>query len=708
MKKSRDELEKENKRLKERLSRLAADKSRFQLVSSILTDIAAVQGLENIVLKAVNSIMNALGGMNVILYYRTGNGWHCCDIAEGIKDLSTIDDPDVLRSIEKGIFVEADFYAYPGSEIKIDGLKNTVKSWTYPLESGGHIFGAVKMEGVFLEYSEDIRNELVMITGYLAFSLWNEINSSGRLSNAYEALKDEMDKRNREEIRYRNTIESSFEGFWIIDIQGNFLEVNDTYCRMTGYDKDEILKMKIPDIEVNDSEADVEKRMERIIQNGMERFESRHRCRDGSEIDVEINITYSPYYSDTFFVFIRDTTWKKKEEAEKEALEKQLQHAQKSEAIGTLAGGIAHDFNNLLVPLIGYSELLLREIPEDSKSHGKVLNILKASERARDLVQQILMFSRKNEDERIMVDINKVADEAVILLSASIPKSVDLKFEPAESSINIIADPSQIHQVLINLVTNAFHAVERNQKGQIRVSVYNKKISSGKGGGLRTPPGDYAVIKVSDNGTGINKETLDKIFDPYFTTKNRGKGTGLGLAVVQGIVKSHGGSLSVESSEGKGSDFFVYFPVPLRTAGSKNQHSSEMSDFKMSGNGNILIVDDESYILDIEADILENLGYSVVKAEGPVAALDIFRKSERAFDLLITDMTMPFMSGADLAHKLRKINPSLPVIICTGYSEKISPQNKELFGINEVLMKPLGSGILARTVNQILSGEESF
>ena len=703
--KNKHYLEDENRRLNERLRILASEKSHYQLVSGILTEIAKAQGLENIALQSVFSIMNALGGMNVLLYYRTEKSWYCCDVSSGLKEIDVIDDPLVQNSIDEGIFIEENTVADPGSEMILEGIVNNIQSWVYPLKSGKNVFGAVKMEGIFHKYSDDIMGDLPMITTFIASALWNEISSSGKLYSAYESLKEEMEKRTQNELLYRNTIESSFDGFWIVDKTGKFIEVNEAYCSMTGYSKSRMLDMWIPDIEVFDSSADVEQRMLRIMKSGRERFETKHRCRDGSIIDVEVNTTYSPYIAETFFVFIRDISWRKKEEAERIALEKQLQNAQKAEAIGTLAGGIAHDFNNLLVPLIGYSELLLRELPEKSRAHKRVAQMLKASERARDLVSQILVFNRKNDEEREIVDISEVVRDAVNLLSSTIPKSTSIRLESGKNNIMISADPSKIHQVVINLVVNAYHAVKEIPGGKITIAFSEKRVLSEKDEPAGLIPGDYAVLKISDNGMGIDKSTLSKIFDPYFTTKQRGKGTGLGLAVVQGIVRSYEGGIYVESTPGTGSDFYVYFPVYRKDLCSFKESSGDLYEGNISGKGNILLVDDEEYILDIESVILEELGYSVVPVNDTGRAVEIFRKSEKSFDLLITDMTMPVLSGVDLAGELRKINPSLPVIICTGYSEIINPQNKDLFGIDEVLMKPLGHNILAETVKKILSAE---
>ncbi|MBI9105075.1 MAG: PAS domain S-box protein [Spirochaetales bacterium] len=699
-----DILEAEVLKLTQRLQILAREKSHYQMASEILTNIAQKQGLEETARQAVFTIMNALGGSNVILYYKTEKSWYSCDIYSDPQEIPGVVDWEVLAVLKKGKFLE--FEGKENSDECIFGAEGTpLKSWLYPLRVAEQIFGAVKMEGVFFEYAEDIQGELKIIIKYLSLSLLNEINASGKLFSAFEALKEEsrklkveMDERLREEKRYRKTIESSFDGFWIVDTTGKFLEVNEAYCRMIGYTKNELLSMSIMDVEASESPEDTKNRLTRIERIERDRFETKHRHKDGTILDVECNTTYSEGRPNVFYVFIRDITERNKAEIEKERLQRQLQQSQKMEAVGTLAGGIAHDFNNLLFPLMGYAELLKEDIPSGSEQAKMVEQILVAAERSKELIKQILSFSRHNDEELKTVKLQDIIRETMVLLSSSIPKSIEISVDIEETCPPVLANPVQINQVIINLVTNAYHAAGDAQ-GKIYLSLSEVEIPYNFQGSDEASPGHYTLLKVADKGVGIKKEDMEKIFDPYYTTKVRGKGTGLGLAVVQGIIKNHGGSISLFSQQGKGTEFHIFLPV----AGSvEAEGPNEIQLTATGGHERILVVDDEEYIVEMEKMILERLGYDVVSVVGANKAIEAFNTSPESFDLLITDMTMPDYTGIQLAEKIRAKKPDLPVVICTGFSEQINRENKHEFGIDMVLQKPVEKKELANAVRSLL------
>jgi CheY-like chemotaxis protein len=367
------------------------------------------------------------------------------------------------------------------------------------------------------------------------------------------------------------------------------------------------------------------------------------------------------------------------------------------EAIGTLAGGIAHDFNNILSAVIGYTEIALADMPEDTSQHRNLQEVLKAGSRAKDLVKQILTFSRQTEQELKPLQINQIVRETLKLLRASLPTTVKIS-QDIQSDSAVLADPTQVHQVIMNLCTNAAHAM-RTKGGQLKIDLSDVVL----GGSFieqhpYLSPGAYIKLRVIDTGHGMEKAILDRIFDPFFTTKERGEGTGMGLAVVLGIVKSHGGAITVESEVGKGSIFNVFLPVILQEV----DHEVKTRGPIPTGTERILFIDDEKSLVDLGQQILERLGYKVTIRTSSVEALELFMEQPEKFDLVITDMTMPNMTGDELAGKLMNIRADIPVILCTGYSERISRERAHRLGIKEFILKPIVMRELAKTVRGVL------
>jgi len=379
--------------------------------------------------------------------------------------------------------------------------------------------------------------------------------------------------------------------------------------------------------------------------------------------------------------------------------ERQLQQVMKLQAIGTLAGGIAHDFNNILFPIVGYTELTMDDIPADSQARQNLEEILKATNRAKELVQQILTFSRQGGQERKPLQVQFLIKEALKLLRATIPSTIDIEYNVDEACGHIMGDPTQIHQVVMNLCTNAYHAMQETG-GTLEVALKEVVISYEKSVehvGMKV--GRHLELMVKDTGHGMGAEVLERIFEPYYTTKELGKGTGLGLSVIHGIIKNHGGDISVSSLPDKGTTFTVYLPViddvdveiePVQTTTASQ------------GNEHILLVDDEKQIIDIEQQILERLGYTVTPKTDSREALEDFAARPERFDLVITDMTMPKMTGDQLARKLMGIKPDIPVILCTGFNETINEEKALAMGIDKFIMKPIVKDDLARTIRTVL------
>ncbi len=381
-------------------------------------------------------------------------------------------------------------------------------------------------------------------------------------------------------------------------------------------------------------------------------------------------------------------------------MEEELRQAHKMESIGTLAGGIAHDFNNILSIIIGNAELALDDTPDWNPSHRNIKEIKTASLRAKDVVKQLLSFSRKMEQEQKPIDITNVIKESLSLIRSSVPSSIEIRDNTPESCDTILADSTQIHQVLINLCTNAAHAMSEDG-GLLEVSLRKYVIEKRSNSIFKDmTPGNYLELIVADTGTGIEIETCEKIFDPYFTTKEVGKGTGMGLAVVHGIVKNHKGEIYVNSVPGKGTTFTILFPI---TAKPQEQITKpEAVKPTPSGGETILFVDDEEALVDMAKLILGRLGYTVQISTNPVEALALFEADPTLFDLVISDMTMPQMSGIKLSEKIKEIQNDIPIIICTGHSSLIDEERAKDIGISAFAMKPITMSEIEKLIRGVL------
>lgn len=389
-------------------------------------------------------------------------------------------------------------------------------------------------------------------------------------------------------------------------------------------------------------------------------------------------------------------------EEERSRMEAQLRQAQKMEALGTLAGGIAHDFNNILAVIIGYTEFILMRAQETSQTEAELREVLAAANRARDLVQQILTFSRVSEQEKKPVQASLIVKEALKMLRASLPSTIQIDQQVYSNAI-VMGDPTQIHQVIMNLCTNAAHALQ-DRTGTLRVTLDETFLTPDDITRYSSmAPGPYLRLAVSDTGTGIDPDIRERIFDPFFTTKEQGVGTGLGLAVVHGIVKSHGGAIDVESTLGIGSTFTVLLPILPKTAVPDIMPSTPLP----RGSERILVVDDEPSLVAIVKLLLEDLGYIVECRTSSLEALELFhiRYHDAPFDLVITDMTMPQMTGIELAEQLHALQPELPILLCTGFSDKLISADVQHHGITELLIKPIKAATLAKLVRQALARE---
>ena len=523
-------------------------------------------------------------------------------------------------------------------------------------------------------------------------------DSNGNLSQVIEYCLDISERKQGEEERRRlvTAIEQGVDSVVITDRDGMIQYVNPSFEKITGYTRDEVIGRNPRILQSGKHDALFYQEMWKTLASGKAwQGHLINKKKDGTLFEEEVSIT--PVLNEAGEIINQVAV--KRDVTGQIRLEEQLRQAQKMEAIGTLAGGIAHDFNNILAPILGYSELVLTKLSPDDPLAADLQQISKAAGRAKDLVQQILAFSRQAPQERKPFQPHLVVKEALKLLRASLPSTIEIREEISPECGAILADPTQLHQIIMNLCTNAYHAM-RECGGVLGVRLTKITIEDGnRPPSTELAPGNYVVLEVSDTGYGMEQKTLAHIFDPYFTTKAKGEGTGLGLSVVHGIVKSYQGHITVDSEPGKGTRFYVYLP---RMAEEHSLTEAVCSKPIPTGTERLLLVDDENVITTMLKAILANLGYQITIANNSQEALDLITHTPSAFDLLITDMTMPHLTGVELAAKALVIRSDLPVILCTGFSDLINKEQAHALGIRAYLMKPISIHQLATTVRKVL------
>jgi PAS domain S-box-containing protein len=509
------------------------------------------------------------------------------------------------------------------------------------------------------------------------------------------------------EEKYRNILESIEEGYYEVDLAGNLTFFNDPVCKMLGYSRDELMGMNNRQYTDEKNSKELYRVYSEVYrtEKSVKGFEWSVFGKDGTERFGEASVSLMKDVDGRpvgFRGIVRDVTNRKLAEQENQKLWAQLQQAQKMEAIGTLAGGIAHDFNNILTVILGCTELSLLDVPEDNPIYKHLAQVRQAGLRATDLVKQILAFSRQAEQERKIIQPGIIVKEALKMLRASLPSTIQIQQYIGKEQGLVMADPTQIHQILMNLCTNAAQAM-REEGGILKVSLTNLQVGNEEAeqySGLS--PGPYVHLTVSDTGQGMTPEVRERIFDPYFTTKAIGEGTGLGLAVVYGIIKSYKGSVKVHSEPGKGSRFEVFLPrMDYAETGAK----TEEPELVPGGNEKVLLVDDEEALVYTVRKQLESLGYQVTARTSSQQALEAFRAGPGEFDVLITDMTMPHLTGMELSKQIKQIRSDIPILLCTGFSEMIDEEKAKKLGIQAFLIKPIARREMAETLRKVLDGE---
>lgn len=505
----------------------------------------------------------------------------------------------------------------------------------------------------------------------------------------------------------RTVIDTLPDLVWLKDEKGRYLFCNSKFESLYGA-SEEIIQGKTDYDFVPKELADFFRKHDQIAMDagGPSKNEEEVTFAEDGHVELLETIKTPMYDADGKLIGVlgiaRDMTDLKLAEENRKELEKRLKHAYKMEAIGTISGGIAHDFNNILGIIIGNTELAFDGLMESDPARQNLEEIKMAGMRAADIVRQLLNYSRKTKQDKAVIDIVPVVKESARLLRSSIPASVEIHLDIPEWLPFIEADSTQIQQMFLNLCTNASHAMEE-RGGTLTISAAETTLTQDTVF-FNTQPlsaGNYIQFSIDDTGNGIDQDTLGKIFDPYFTTKAIGKGTGMGLAIVHGIVTNHHGGITVSSEPGRGTRFKVLLPLATKQPAASPPPAEELS----SGSETVLLVDDEESLLQINARRLKQLGYTVITEKDPRQALERVKTAPEHIDIIVTDMTMPHMTGERLITEVMKIRPDLPVILCTGYSNRIDKKSALAVGATEYLEKPFETSVLAKAIHRVLSSK---
>lgn len=555
-------------------------------------------------------------------------------------------------------------------------------------------------EGV--QYSCEFR--LKMVTNEYLWILGRgkamEFDTNGDIKRVIGTHTDISDTKTAQEM-FEKIFESSPVLMTISEISsGRFIKVNKCFEKVTGFSRERAVGMQSTELGFI-SKEDRSKLIRNL--NG-----------DGQITGLELNLkkadgeVFPCYYSAVLvdiggkqhlFSLAQDLSEKKRAELRTKQLEKQLQQAQKLEAIGVLSGGIAHDFNNILGVIIGFTDMVLDDVPPGSMIRNDLEKVLQAGYRGKDLVGQILAFSRQSQDELVPLQLQSIIKEVLKMLRSSLPSTIKINRQIDGSCGPVEADPSQMHQVLMNLCTNAYHAME-DKGGVLTIEFRPATIIPASLHGYAEETGArFLELVISDTGIGIEDEIIDLIFDPFFTTKAKGRGTGMGLFIAYGIVQKYNGTISVESTPGHGTAFHVFLPE----SNCKLIELPQVQEFSELGREHIMFIDDEQLLVEMGKTMLERLGYMVTGLTGSKEALEVFSASPDDFDLIITDQTMPEMTGLELAKTVLQKRPSLPIIMCTGYSSHVNEEIAKQYGIRKLLYKPIIKSNLANLIREIFS-----
>ncbi|MFH2091215.1 MAG: cache domain-containing protein [Pseudomonadota bacterium] len=602
-----------------------------------------------------------------------------------------------LNRVEDGTYLEINegftkIMGYSYEEI-IGKSSIALNIWKNPKDRDSLLTG-LKKDGVV----ENLEAEFIGKEGQIRVGLMSaRILTIGKEDIILSITRDVTERKQMEadRERYFAAIEQVAEGVVITDTDANIEYVNPAFEKITGFSEQELIG-KNPRILKSGEHDELFYRQlwETIMTGNIWNGRIMNKRKNGSFYieDATISPVLDKLGKIINFVAVKhDIT-------DEVRMEKMSQQSQKMEAIGTLAGGIAHDFNNILFPIVGYTEMLLEDVPDDSPYRESINEIYTGSLRARDLVHQILAFSRQGTDELKLMRMQPIIKEALKLIRSTIPTTISINQSLQSDCGAVKADPTQIHQIIMNLTTNAYHAMEENG-GELDVTLREIDLDQYDRITPDLIPGSYACLTIADTGMGMDQKTIDKIFDPFFTTKEKGKGTGMGLSVVHGIVKGMNGVIKVYSELFKGTEFHIYLPIVKSTF---EMQVIQAKEPLQAGTESVLLVDDEERIITMEKQVLERLGYLVTSCTSSIEALEIFRSDPDKFDIVISDMAMPKMPGDRLAAELIKIRPDIPILICTGFSESMSEEKIKSLGVKGLLLKPIVIKNLTQKIRQLL------
>jgi PAS domain S-box-containing protein len=633
------------RKLTEKALRLS--ESRHRTLIDTMPDLVWLKDVEGIYLSCNKTFQRLYGVEESQLVGKNDYDFTSREIADSFR----MHDRKVMEN--KGSIVNEEYLTFAGNGYH--GLFETIKTAMH--DEDGKLIGVL---GVARDISERVKAE-------------NRLKESER--------------------KFRTLFENAADAIYLVAMDGTLRDCNASAEKQTGYSRKEFLALKVSDLDPRSvADNDRDNLWENADLGELVTLTTQHLRKDGSCFPVEISFSRIVMEQEILLLaFVRDVT-------EKVATESQLRQALKMEAIGTLAGGIAHDFNNILAAIIGYAEIAHESTSEGTLIREDLQQILQAADRAKGLVKQILAFSRQTATERKVLQSALLVTEVVSLLRSTLPTTIKIQQDVDMEAVNILADPTEIHQVVMNLCTNACHAMEKTG-GTLTISLKNKIISSQDlANNLHLRPGEFVHLSIRDSGEGISEDSVSRIFDPYFTTKATGKGTGMGLAIVHGIVKNYDGAITCTSKPGEGTTFDILLPASPEQAGEKTKQVCSAAE----GSERILFIDDEEMLTQMASLMLGRLGYQVTTSNSSLKALEMFEKQPEAFDLVITDQTMPELTGVDVSRRILKMRPEQPIIICTGYSNLISESQAYSLGIRGFAHKPISKTEMATLVRKVL------
>ena len=550
------------------------------------------------------------------------------------------------------------------------------------------------------------KNGSVIETETTLVTLQKELGWQGGVLCIVRDMTEEVRAReglHRSEEQYRLLADNSLDVIWSMNMDYEITYVNSAIRQLGGYAPEEFIGMHLKDFSSEKKYAELGEEIKQEVKKGPDRsgtvVESELIRKDGTAVPVEIHgkVLFDEEGRPTGMQGVtRDIS-------ERLELEAQVRQSQKLEALGILAGGIAHDFNNILGIIIGYADLAKADVPPGTQLERDLQNVMTASNRAKELVKQILAFSRQARVERLPLKLPPFIREGLKMLRSSLPATIKI-VEDIDMDVGIIlADPTQVHQILMNLCTNAYHAMEE-KGGALTVGLKETVIPADNPKLPEHMHGrQYVELAVSDTGSGIPEDMIEQIFDPFFSTKEVGKGTGMGLSIIHGIITEYSGAITVDSVPGEGSTFRVYFPVIKKSV----LPAKEVEEYVPTGNEKILFIDDEKLLTDMSANMLEKLGYQVTTRQNGIEGFEAFKSAPEDFDLIITDQIMPEMTGTELAEQILRIRPDMPIILCTGYSNVLDNSTVKAMGIRELALKPVTHGDLAGLIRKVLDNAKS-